>query len=77
MVDEVDPTGAGDSFAGGFMGYLAQKRKTDSLSLREAIAYGTVTASFTIEGFSLNGLSSISKEDIDNRYNELRNMTSI
>ncbi|MBN2590447.1 MAG: bifunctional hydroxymethylpyrimidine kinase/phosphomethylpyrimidine kinase [Sedimentisphaerales bacterium] len=72
----MDPTGAGDSFAGGFMGYLAQKRTTDSKSLKEAIAYGTVTASFTIEGFSLNGLSSITKNDIDSRFDELKKMTS-
>lgn len=72
----MDPTGAGDSFAGGFMGYLAQKQKTDSQSLREAIAYGTVTASFTIEGFSLNGLSSITRDDIDCRFEELKKMTS-
>ena len=72
----MDPTGAGDSFAGGFMGYLAQKRTTDPQSLKEAIAYGTVTASFTIEGFSLNGLSSITKDDIDKRFEELKNMTS-
>ncbi len=72
----MDPTGAGDSFAGGFMGYLAQKRTTDSQALKEAIAYGTVTASFTIEGFSLNGLSSITKNDIDSRFDELKKMTS-
>jgi len=72
----MDPTGAGDSFAGGFMGFLAQKQKTDSQSLREAIAYGTVTASFTIEGFSLNGLSSTTRDDIDCRFKELKKMTS-
>ncbi len=72
----MDPTGAGDSFAGGFMGYLAQKHKTDSISLKEAIAYGTVTASFTIEGFSLNGLSSITRDDIDCRFKELKKITN-
>lgn len=72
----IDPTGAGDSFAGGFMGYLVQKHKTDVKSLKEAIAYGTVTASFTIEGFSLNGLSAINRADIDARFETLRKMTS-
>ncbi|MBN1974336.1 MAG: bifunctional hydroxymethylpyrimidine kinase/phosphomethylpyrimidine kinase [Sedimentisphaerales bacterium] len=72
----IDPTGAGDSFAGGFMGYLVQKHKTDVKSLKEAIAYGTVTASFTIEGFSLNGLSTINRADIDARFEALRKMTS-
>ena len=74
--DVIDPTGAGDSFAGGFMGYLAQKQKTDFLSLKEAIAYGTVTASFTIAGFSLEGLESISRNDIDKRFEILREITS-
>ena len=74
--DVIDPTGAGDSFAGGFMGYLAQKQKEDFQSLKEAIAYGTVTASFTIAGFSLKGLESISKPDIDKRFETLRKITS-
>ena len=74
--DVIDPTGAGDSFAGGFMGHLAQKQKTDFLSLKEAIAYGTVTASFTIAGFSLEGLESISRNDIDKRFEILREITS-
>ena len=72
----LDPTGAGDSFAGGFMGYLVQKHKTDFKSLKEAIACGTVTASFTIEGFSLKGLESINNTDIENRFKSLRKMTS-
>ena len=72
----IDPTGAGDSFAGGFMGYLEQKGQTDFESLKEAIACGTVTASFTIEGFSLKGLELITKTDIEDRLEKLRNMTS-
>ena len=72
----MDPTGAGDSFAGGFMGHLAQKQATDAQALKEAIAYGTVTASFTIEGFSLNGLSSITRDEIDSRYKALKEMTN-
>jgi cytidine kinase len=72
----MDPTGAGDSFAGGFMGYLAEKQKTDLISLKEAIAYGTVTASFSIEDFSLSGLTSIKRADIDKRFESLRKMTS-
>ncbi len=70
-----DPTGAGDSFAGGLMGYLAQVGRTDSESLRTAIAYGTVTASFTIADFSLAGLASISKADIGSRFETLRKVT--
>ena len=73
--DVNDPTGAGDSFAGGFMGYLAQKGSFDFEILKTAIAYGTVTASFTINDFSLRGLTSISKSDIDDRFEALRKMT--
>lgn len=71
-----DPTGAGDSFAGGFMGYLAQTGRTDFETLKTAIAYGTVTASFTIAGFSLQGLNSIGRADIDGRLETLRKVTS-
>ena len=70
-----DPTGAGDSFAGGFMGYLAQAGKTDFDSLKTAVAFGTVAASFTIADFSLAGLTSISKTDIDSRFETLREVT--
>jgi sugar/nucleoside kinase (ribokinase family) len=69
----LDPTGAGDSFAGGFMGYIAKAGKIDKDTLRKAIAYGTVIASFTIAEFSLNGLASISLDDIENRLEALRN----
>jgi sugar/nucleoside kinase (ribokinase family) len=71
-----DPTGAGDSFAGGIMGYLAQVNKTDFASLKQAIAYGTVAASFTIADFSLQGLTSVSKADIENRFETLKKLTS-
>jgi len=74
-VEVKDPTGAGDSFAGGMMGYLAQVAKTDFDSLKTAIAYGTVVASFAIADFSLQGLTSIDKSDIDSRLETLRNLT--
>ena len=70
-----DPTGAGDSFAGGFMGYLAENNKTNFEALKTAIAYGTVIASFTIADFSLAGLTSISRTDIDSRLETLRKLT--
>jgi sugar/nucleoside kinase (ribokinase family) len=70
-----DPTGAGDSFAGGLMGYLAQVGRTDFDSLKTAVAYGTVVASFTIADFSLKGLTSITKTDIDSRLETLREVT--
>jgi sugar/nucleoside kinase (ribokinase family) len=72
----IDPTGAGDSFAGGFMGHLAQARKTDFETLKAAVAYGTVVASFTIADFSLSGLTRITRADIDERLELLRRFTS-
>ena len=58
------------------MGYLAKNNKTDFASLKSAVAYGTVVAAFTIADFSLNGLSSIDKTDIDERFEMLRKSTS-
>lgn len=72
----VDPTGAGDSFAGGMMGYLAQQREFDPEHLKLALAYGILTASFTVEGFGLDGLISISRDDIERRMTEYRKMLS-
>jgi sugar/nucleoside kinase (ribokinase family) len=71
-----DPTGAGDSFAGALMGFLAKSGKTDFDSLKTAVAYGTVVASFAIADFSLAGLTSITKADIDDRFKALRKLTS-
>jgi sugar/nucleoside kinase (ribokinase family) len=71
-----DPTGAGDSFAGGLMGYIAKAGKTDFASLKQAIAYGTVAASFTISDFSVQGLATIKKDDIESRFESLRKLTS-
>lgn len=70
-----DPTGAGDSFAGALLGYLAQVGRTDFESLKQAVAYGTVVASFTIADFSLAGLASINKADIDSRFKTLQKLT--
>jgi len=70
----VDPTGAGDSFAGAMMGYLTAEDRTDIDTLRRAVAYGTVTASFAIEDFSLNSLLAATREDIDRRFNEFKEL---
>jgi len=74
--DVVDPTGAGDSFAGAMMGYLAVADVSDTGSLHRAVAYGTVVASFTLEDFSLRKLYEISREDIDRRLAEFEELTS-
>jgi sugar/nucleoside kinase (ribokinase family) len=65
-----DPTGAGDAFAGGFMGYLSQNGNTDEMDIRRAIIYGSVLASFTVEQFGVGRLVNLSKEQILSRYNE-------
>lgn len=73
----VDPTGAGDSFAGGFMGFVAE---CDSLSLwnmKRAMAYGTVTASITVEGFGVDSLSAVDRGAVERRYEELIQFVSI
>jgi len=70
-----DPTGAGDSFAGAFMGYIAQRGSSEFSVLKKAIAYGTVVASYAIEGFSLQGITSASKNNIDDRYDFLKQIT--
>jgi sugar/nucleoside kinase (ribokinase family) len=72
----VDPTGAGDSFAGGMMGYLATHKDLSPATLKRAVAYGTVVASFTISDFSLDGLSRATKQAIDGRYEALKAATA-
>ena len=73
----VDPTGAGDSFAGGFMGYIASARNTDPLTLKRAMLYGTVTASFCVEGFSVEELARRDRGMVEARFNELLQITSL
>jgi sugar/nucleoside kinase (ribokinase family) len=74
--DVVDPTGAGDSFAGGMMGYLAAKECFDPPTLKEALAYGILVASFNVEDFSLDRMQGIEREDLDQRMKQYRQMLS-
>jgi sugar/nucleoside kinase (ribokinase family) len=74
-VEVVDPTGAGDCFAGGMMGYLAAEDRCDGATLRRAIAYGTVVASLELEDFSLRRLQAIARADIDARLDEFLAIT--
>jgi sugar/nucleoside kinase (ribokinase family) len=70
----VDPTGAGDSFAGGILGYLASDHDVPPGRLRRAMAYGTVVASLTVEGFGLDRLKTATRKDIDDRLEWYRTM---
>jgi sugar/nucleoside kinase (ribokinase family) len=76
LADVVDPTGAGDSFAGGFMGYLASSGKIDAASLKTAMAYGTVVASLNVEDFSLRRFQRTDRAEIDRRLADYRAMMS-
>jgi sugar/nucleoside kinase (ribokinase family) len=72
----IDPTGAGDSFAGGMMGYLTTQGCCTPAAIQRAMAYGTVVASFTIADFSLDGLKQASREGIDQRWREYKQAMS-
>ena len=76
LEDVRDPTGAGDSFAGGFLGYLdMQGTNPTEDALRRALAYGTVLASFNVEQFGVERLRTLTEDEISERYEELRAMT--
>jgi sugar/nucleoside kinase (ribokinase family) len=70
-----DPTGAGDSFAGGFMGYLASVGSTNDAALRRAMVYGSVLGSFTVERFGLDRLLTLKKSDIHARARHFAKLT--
>ncbi len=70
-----DPTGAGDTFAGGFMGYMAYSGKTDGSAVRQAIVMGCVMASFTVEEFSVDRLARVSREELEQRFQWFRTLT--
>ncbi len=69
-----DPTGAGDSFAGGFLGYLSRRRSLSEARLRRALVYGSIMASFNVEAFSLNRLRRIKRDDVERRFKAFRSL---
>jgi sugar/nucleoside kinase (ribokinase family) len=77
-LDEVrDPTGAGDSFAGGFMGYIASQGEVTRRVLKHAMFYGSVMGSFSVERFGTERLQSLTREEIDERFNTFRELTHL
>lgn len=75
-LDEVvDPTGAGDAFAGGFSGYLDAAESIDTKTVRQAMIYASAVASFTVEGFGPSRLLEVTPEEVDIRYREFRELT--
>jgi sugar/nucleoside kinase (ribokinase family) len=76
--DEItDPTGAGDSFAGGFLGHLAESASVDDAALRRATLHGTVCASFAVERFSVDGIEAATPEDVATRYRLLQDLVRV
>lgn len=75
LEDVIDPTGAGDSFAGGFMGYLARAGETTGETLRSAMIYGSVMASFCVEGFSFDKVKGLGHQAIDDRFMAFSRLT--
>jgi sugar/nucleoside kinase (ribokinase family) len=73
--DVFDPTGAGDSFAGGFMGYLAATGQTDEAAMRRAMIYGSVMASFNVEEFGCERLQRLTYQDINDRFRHFKEIT--
>ena len=72
----LDPTGAGDSFAGGFLGYIARNDRTDARTLRQALIMGSTLGSFAVEGFGLERYDTLGSADIKGRFEELHALTN-
>lgn len=73
----IDPTGAGDTFAGGFMGYLAKTNRLNQAAVKRAVAYGTVAASFNVEGFGLERTARLRTADVDKRLAQFKRCVSL
>jgi ribokinase len=72
-----DPTGAGDAFAGGFVGHLSVTGRCDPDELRQAVVHGVVCGSFAVEGFSIDGLEAATPDAIAARYAALRAIVAV
>jgi len=74
LEDVVDPTGAGDSFAGAMIGYLASKNSTSFSVIKKAVVYGNVIGSFAVEKYGLDGLLQLKNQDIQKRLKQYERM---
>ncbi|MCX5693377.1 MAG: PfkB family carbohydrate kinase [Candidatus Omnitrophica bacterium] len=77
LEDVKDPTGAGDTFAGGFMGYLAKMDKISEKNIKNALLWGSVMASFTVQDFSINRFLKLNKRDVEKRHKKFKQLISI
>jgi sugar/nucleoside kinase (ribokinase family) len=77
LADVVDPTGAGDSFAGGFYGYLASQPELTPAVFRKAMFYGGVMGSFAVERFGTERLQAVTREEIDARFELFREISHL
>jgi Sugar kinases, ribokinase family len=73
----VDPTGAGDTFAGGFLGYLASRNRLDLETIQRAMVFGNITASYAVEGFSVERLRPLTRESVRERLSDFLRMTHL
>ncbi|MCB9602404.1 MAG: bifunctional hydroxymethylpyrimidine kinase/phosphomethylpyrimidine kinase [Sandaracinus sp.] len=74
LLEAVDPTGAGDSFAGGFLGYVARAGNLEPETLKQAVIYGSAVASFCVEGIAVDRLLTLTREEIVNRVHDFRKL---
>ncbi|MCP4606287.1 MAG: sugar kinase [Proteobacteria bacterium] len=77
LPEVIDPTGAGDTFAGGLMGYLAGCGETDSTAIKKGMIYGAACASATVEGFGVEKLAALERRDLETKYKTLRDLVSV
>ena len=77
LEEVVDPTGAGDSFAGGFFGYLASQAELTPAAYRSAMFYGSVMGSFAVERFGTERIAELSRKEIDDRFMQFRELTHL
>ena len=77
LEDVYDPTGAGDSFAGGFIGYLARAEQIDAASMRRAVIHGSAVASFAVQAFGVERLKTLTRSEVEQRCHEFQRFTQV